>query len=935
MRFSVILAGLLLGASLQAQDADNDGIPDAVEELLATNPRFAEPMQLIHADRSAADGDASLTRDNYSAQRDLVNVYFGNVAGNRYLWAFEFADDYQLDNSVLILYLDADDDAGTGRREGMVGTDFMLTVYDGRGSTRAFSPDGKQETGAPHRFAAVGRRLYVCKDVDLNVKGAKAVYRAAVLSETVQPRRGVDSTGWFQVAGPGPSKRKKIMTLEDAAENYNVESTLGLDVIRQVKRDPANVVLSIEDCELQGFELDQFTEYRSLSVRRRSVPAHITATVPRGGTYHVGFIFYDTQADERWGIYVNDELQGIAIADDDNNREHLYFLEKAVEFRGGEKVTLRPADTSSGYRTEDLILLAKPPPVRRRTFEFRALKAAPAGDDAVRITWTSTWPCATTMRLTAKGVEAIEVGETEDFSNHRIVVDGVQRGLRYTIRLRATTPDGKRVTAETRFALEDRPVQVAQSASVRLRVVGAEGVRYADWPVTFGVPLPQGAAAAEDQFRLTDSEGNEVPLQVGVTGRWPDGSIKWALLDFFADAPTGAASYTLHYGSDVRRSSPDARVHVSETEKGVVVNTGPLRFEVNRSRPGPFGPVWLRDERISDGATARVVDADGKAYASLGPPERIEVEEAGPLRAVVRVQGHHVAEDGTKLFAYVARIHAYAGQSYLRVFYTFGNDRTREQFTDVRSLALRLPLSLEGDRSVTARGGEQDLDAPTAPPAGIRQFGGAHLRTPLPSEGWLDLSDGRRGATVAVRNFAQLYPKELSADERGLRVGICPPLAEDQYVARDKAEEVRLFYYLLGGKYRLKQGVSKRHELLLHFHEGSAGDARAAQVAASFGEPLVIVAPPEHYARARVFGDIAPADGRLPDYEAAYEKAMAAYLADRDRNSEYGMLNFGDWWGERKYNWGNIEYDTQHCFFMQFARGGDRRAFLLGEQAER
>jgi hypothetical protein len=48
-----------------------------------------------------------------------------------------------------------------------------------------------------------------------------------------------------------------------------------------------------------------------------------------------------------------------------------------------------------------------------------------------------------------------------------------------------------------------------------------------------------------------------------------------------------------------------------------------------------------------------------------------------------------------------------------------------------------------------------------------------------------------------------------------------------------------------------------------------------------------------------------------------------------------GNMNFGDWWGERRINWGNIEYDTQHAFFLQFVRSGDFRYFLAGEQAER
>ncbi len=47
------------------------------------------------------------------------------------------------------------------------------------------------------------------------------------------------------------------------------------------------------------------------------------------------------------------------------------------------------------------------------------------------------------------------------------------------------------------------------------------------------------------------------------------------------------------------------------------------------------------------------------------------------------------------------------------------------------------------------------------------------------------------------------------------------------------------------------------------------------------------------------------------------------------------MLNFGDWYGERRVNWGNLEYDLAHGMFLQYLRSGDRRYFERGEQAAR
>jgi len=53
-------------------------------------------------------------------------------------------------------------------------------------------------------------------------------------------------------------------------------------------------------------------------------------------------------------------------------------------------------------------------------------------------------------------------------------------------------------------------------------------------PVRIGVPLPRGSLRREEWVRLVDAEGRLVRLQTEVLARWPDESIQWLLLDFWA-----------------------------------------------------------------------------------------------------------------------------------------------------------------------------------------------------------------------------------------------------------------------------------------------------------------------------------------------------------------------------------------------------------------
>jgi hypothetical protein len=70
-------------------------------------------------------------------------------------------------------------------------------------------------------------------------------------------------------------------------------------------------------------------------------------------------------------------------------------------------------------------------------------------------------------------------------------------------------------------------------------------------------------------------------------------------------------------------------------------------------------------------------------------------------------------------------------------------------------------------------------------------------------------------------------------------------------------------------------------------------------------------------------------------YDEAASANLDQFLERREDGHEYGLMNYGDWYGERRYNWGNIEYDLQHCLLSQYVRTGERKFFEVGEAAAR
>lgn len=530
----------------------------------------------------------------------------------------------------------------------------------------------------------------------------------------------------------------------------------------------------------------------------------------------------------------------------------------------------------------------------------------------------------------------------------------------------------------------------AGKIALRLDVPASARGETGRWPVTVGVPFARGDLASADNVRLLGPDGKETPIEVGIPATWDRArsSIRWLHVRCLVALEDAGKDYTLEYGPQVRRAATTSRLKAAQTEESVVVDTGRLKFSVAR-RPFRFiDAAWL--DRNGDGQYAeeeRVISsgpesgllvetADGRRYrsdATLDWPEveRVELESAGPMEAVIRAEGWHKAAphggNPQRMMKYVVRIVATADTALLRVFHSFILTENEEvQYRQVK-LGFHLP---EGETAVA----DHQSRAPEAiPPGGEAALAQVNhdayrlqLRSPErgpsivamqigeKSEGWLLVQRKGWGLTLATRDFWQNYAKGYEV--RRDAVALCPWPKESLQPLSFRPEEVvaPIFVEQLayisnglrigdGGNYTTYTygvgtkplGASKTHEYLLEFTP-TPSPARSRLAQRLLNDPPLLVVPPAYACATEVLGRIAPFNKEAYPVEEAGFKAMLGRLEyGKAEHRFYGLINFGESY-QQTGNTGDISvyrtfqnagYGIVNDLYRGYFRSGDREWF--------
>jgi hypothetical protein len=234
--------------------------------------------------------------------------------------------------------------------------------------------------------------------------------------------------------------------------------------------------------------------------------------------------------------------------------------------------------------------------------------------------------------------------------------------------------------------------------------------------VSFGVPWPRGTVQKSQAFALTTADGKSLPTQTWPLAYWPDGTLKWVGVATVAGPETTGE---LRLAPVPTPGTAGAGISVHQGADALLIDTGRVSANI------PTRGEHLIESLIVDGrAVARAarlvcIAQDGPDGDPAATPARtryasrvdtVTLEQSGPVRAVVKIQGMHVSpQSGRAWLPFTVRLYFYTGQQSIRLVHTFIFDGD-EQRDFIRGLGLvfGVPLREEVQNRHVRFSGEGD-----------------------------------------------------------------------------------------------------------------------------------------------------------------------------------------------------------------------------------
>jgi hypothetical protein len=474
--------------------------------------------------------------------------------------------------------------------------------------------------------------------------------------------------------------------------------------------------------------------------------------------------------------------------------------------------------------------------------------------------------------------------------------------------------------------------------------------------VTTGVPWRRGRVADVSRIGLEDEDGLPHPVQACALDHWPDGSIRWLLVDFQTSAGHRQPRPYRVVVSDAIPVLSDTPVSVQETPGGIEVSVGGTTIGIVRGGSFPMSSVVCAGRPLVDTRSPGFGIRHGGRLTHWTVAD-VTVLASGPLRAELLVQAAPAA-DSTLPMHLTARVQVFAGAATVQCDVTLHNPRRalhsggQWPLGDPGSLLFE-SASVRWQLMAPVTTVRCSIDGHTTHEAVALPFellqassGGDHWnsrthvnrdgRVPLPFRGYrlragdIERSGDRAspcvtvgGAAgticVTVPEFWQAFPSGMSVRGSSLELDLFPAGAGDLHELQGGERTTRTFFASFGE------------------------DSVTAPPSSWCSAPIRYVPSPAYVSATEVLPCIELVDAALhPDYLTLVASALDpthGFAAKIESADEYGWRHFGDLPADHESAFQpaghpfvshyNNQYDAIAGFGLHFLRTGDPRWWSL------
>ncbi len=284
--------------------------------------------------------------------------------------------------------------------------------------------------------------------------------------------------------------------------------------------------------------------------------------------------------------------------------------------------------------------------------------------------------------------------------------------------------------------------------------------------VSWGVPWPKGEVRPGTKMRLTDAAGHRVATQSWPLAYWSDGSLKWTGHALAAPAGLEGPFQLAPVAGAEDERGPGQEISYAEDDAGFTIDTGGVRARIAKQGGNFFESLMIGARVVGVHGRLVAVREDRTELAAkglrreeqfTGQVAKVTLEQSGPQRAVLKVEGtHRAVAGGRQWLPFTVRLYFHAGSADIRLVHTFICDGEADRdFIKGLGLSFGVPFEEERhNRHIRFAGDDGGIwTQPVQMLPGYRAQAGAQI-----GQLYADHLAGRR-----VPNLADLSPQARNA----------------------------------------------------------------------------------------------------------------------------------------------------------------------------